>query len=89
MPDEPTGEAENSAVGVAVCRALHVEVDARPRYSKMKEDLVVEQAAQDVTQCVIPGAGLDTFAKRQPEIASRLSVLEVDQPRPLGVEAPT
>src|SRR3981189_2052696 len=30
----------------------------------------------------ILGAGLDTFAQRRPEIASRLRVFEVDQPVP-------
>ena len=33
-------------------------------------------------QYVILGAGLDTFAQRRPEIASRLRVFEVDQPGP-------
>jgi methyltransferase (TIGR00027 family) len=31
---------------------------------------------------VILGAGLDTFAQRMPEIASRLNLFEVDQPGP-------
>jgi len=46
------------------------------------EDLVAEQADQGVGQYVILGAGLDTFAQRKPEIASRLRVFEVDQPGP-------
>ena len=46
------------------------------------EDLVVEQAGHGVAQYVILGAGLDTFAQRRPEIASRLRVFEVDQPGP-------
>jgi methyltransferase (TIGR00027 family) len=46
------------------------------------EDLVAEQADQSVGQYVILGAGLDTFAQRRPEIASRLTVFEVDQPGP-------
>jgi methyltransferase (TIGR00027 family) len=46
------------------------------------EDLVAEQAGYGVTQYVILGAGLDTFAQRQPEAASRLRVFEVDQPGP-------
>jgi methyltransferase (TIGR00027 family) len=46
------------------------------------EDLVTEQADQGVAQYVILGAGLDTFAQRRPEIASRLRVFEVDQPGP-------
>src|SRR5205807_5760998 len=35
-----------------------------------------------VGQYVILGAGLDTFAQRRPEIASRLRVFEVDRPGP-------
>jgi O-methyltransferase involved in polyketide biosynthesis len=31
---------------------------------------------------VILGAGLDSFAQRRPEIASRLKVFEIDQPGP-------
>lgn len=46
------------------------------------EDIVEEQAEQCVTQYVILGAGLDTFAQRRPEIASHLYVFEVDQPGP-------
>jgi methyltransferase (TIGR00027 family) len=46
------------------------------------EDLVAERAAQGVGQYVILGAGLDTFAQRRPELASRLLVFEIDQPGP-------
>jgi methyltransferase (TIGR00027 family) len=45
------------------------------------EDLVAEQAGQGVGQYVILGAGLDTFAQRRPEIASRMRIFEIDQPR--------
>ncbi|MET7801500.1 class I SAM-dependent methyltransferase [Streptomyces decoyicus] len=44
------------------------------------EDLVAEQAGRGVCQYVVLGAGLDTFAQRRPEIASRLRVFEIDQP---------
>ncbi|WP_433201111.1 class I SAM-dependent methyltransferase [Nocardia sp. CA-107356] len=54
-------------------------VTARARFV---EDLVTEQAAHGVDQYVILGAGLDTFAQRRPEIASRLTVFEVDQAGP-------
>lgn len=54
-------------------------VVARARFV---EDLVVEQATHGVDQYVILGAGLDTFAQRRPEIASGLTVFEVDQPGP-------
>lgn len=44
------------------------------------EDLVTEEVGHGVTQYVILGAGLDTFAERRPDIASRLTVFEVDHP---------
>lgn len=44
------------------------------------EDLVAEQIDHGVTQYVVLGAGLDTFAQRRPEIAARLRVFEIDQP---------
>ena len=46
------------------------------------EDLVAEQAGHGVAQYVVLGAGLDTFAQRRPQIATRLRVFEVDQPGP-------
>jgi methyltransferase (TIGR00027 family) len=52
---------------------------ARARFA---EDLVAEQAGYGVAQYVILGAGLDTFAQRRPELASRLRVFEVDRPGP-------
>jgi methyltransferase (TIGR00027 family) len=63
-------------VGTSWFRAAIV---ARARFI---EDLVPAQADQGVGQYVILGAGLDTFAQRRPEIASRLRVFEVDQPGP-------
>jgi methyltransferase (TIGR00027 family) len=50
--------------------------------ARFVEDLVAEQADQGVGQYVILGAGLDTFAQRRPEIASRLRIFEVDRPGP-------
>jgi methyltransferase (TIGR00027 family) len=60
-------------------RLFRASVLARARFI---EDLVVEQAGRGVNQYVILGAGLDTFAQRRPEIASRLTVFEVDEPSP-------
>jgi methyltransferase (TIGR00027 family) len=48
--------------------------------SRFIEDLVAEQLKHGVAQYIILGAGLDTFAQRKPEIASKLTVFEVDQP---------
>lgn len=58
---------------------FRASIVARARFI---EDLVVEQAGHGVGQYVILGAGLDTFAQRKPEIASRMHVFEVDQPGP-------
>ena len=58
-------------------RPFRASIVARARFI---EDLVEDQAASGVGQYVILGAGLDTFAQRRPEIASRLKVFEVDQP---------
>jgi len=58
---------------------FRASIVARARFI---EDLVVEQAGHGVGQYVILGAGLDTFAQRRPEIASRMHVFEVDQPGP-------
>ncbi|RKF38242.1 class I SAM-dependent methyltransferase [Paraburkholderia fungorum] len=60
-------------------RPFRASIVARARFI---EDLVAEQAGRGVTQYVILGAGLDTFAQRRPEIASRLTVFEVDPPGP-------
>jgi methyltransferase (TIGR00027 family) len=58
---------------------VRASIVARARFI---EDLVVEQAERGVGQYVLLGAGLDTFAQRRPEIASRITVFEVDQPGP-------
>jgi methyltransferase (TIGR00027 family) len=63
-------------VGTSWFRAAIV---ARARFI---EDLIAEQADCGVTQYVVLGAGLDTFAQRRPEVGQRLRVFEVDQPGP-------
>src|SRR5689334_6887290 len=60
-------------------RPFRASILARARFV---EDLIEEQAARGVGQYVILGAGLDTFAQRRPELASRLAVFEIDQPGP-------
>jgi methyltransferase (TIGR00027 family) len=62
---------------VSATRPFRASIVARARFI---EDLVEEQSRHGVAQYVILGAGLDTFAQRRPEIASRLKVFEVDQP---------
>src|SRR3954463_13644523 len=118
MKDKHEAVPENTAVRVALWRALHVEVDASPHVfeeqvvlrlvapddgwrsrpdmsaftrpfrasiiarARFIEDLVAEQAERGVFQYVILGAGLDTFAQRRPELASRMHVFEIDRPGP-------
>jgi methyltransferase (TIGR00027 family) len=118
MHDKQATEPDNTAVRVALWRALHVEVDSPPHVlvdevglrlvapdeawrsrpdmspftrpfrasilarTRFIEDLVAERVAQGVGQYVILGAGLDTFAQRRPELASRLLVFEIDRPGP-------
>lgn len=60
-------------------RGFRASIVARARFI---EDLVAGQAGHGVAQYVLLGAGLDTFAQRRPEIASRMRVFEVDQPGP-------
>jgi methyltransferase (TIGR00027 family) len=119
MTDKNAIAPEDTAVRVALWRALHIEVDSAPPVladkvglqlvappdgwrnrpdmhpqfiapfrasivgrARFIEDLVEEQAAAGVGQYAILGAGLDTFAQRKPEIASRLTVFEVDRAGP-------
>jgi methyltransferase (TIGR00027 family) len=58
---------------------VRASIVARARFI---EDLVVEQADHGVGQYVLLGAGLDTFAQRRREIASRITVFEIDQAEP-------
>ncbi len=66
---EPTREAHTAA------RAFRAFMAARSRYA---EDRLAESVARGVTQYVILGAGLDTFAYRSP--FPGLRVFEVDFP---------
>lgn len=113
---EAVAEADNTAVRVALWRALHVQDDAPPHVlvdevglrlvappddwkkrgdmsaftrpfrasivarARFLEDLVQERAAAGLTQYVILGAGLDTFAQRRAELARGMRVFEVDKP---------
>ena len=59
-----------------VARRFRASVVARARFV---EDLVMAQVGRGVSQYVILGAGLDTFAQRRPKSAGGLRVFEVDQ----------
>jgi len=116
MSKELVAAPDNTAVRVALWRALHLEIDSPPHVfqdklglalaapeedwrrrpdmseftrpfrasivarSRFVEDLVTAQAEQGVRQYVVLGAGLDTFAQRHSELASRMLVFEIDQP---------
>ena len=43
------------------------------------EDLLAEKINEGTQQYVILGAGLDTFAQRRPDLASKLKVFEIDE----------
>lgn len=58
-------------------RPFRASIVGRARFV---EDLVAEQVALGLSQYVILGAGLDTFAQRKPDLVSRLQVFEIDQP---------
>ena len=58
-------------------RGFRAWIVARARFV---EDLVVEVLGRGVTQYVMLGAGLDTFAQRRSDVAAHLAVFEVDQP---------
>lgn len=59
--------------------SFRASILARARFI---EDLVIEQVELGVGQYVLLGAGLDTFAQRRPDIASRLKLFEIDRPGP-------
>src|SRR5215475_14217634 len=56
--------------------ALRAHVVMRSRYA---EDRLAQAVARGVTQYVILGAGLDTFAYRQPAWSQGLRIVEIDR----------
>ena len=60
---------------------LRASIVARARFI---EDLIIEQSRQSIGQYIILGAGLDTFAQRRTDIASKLQIYEIDQPDTLA-----
>jgi methyltransferase (TIGR00027 family) len=75
----PDGDWQSRPDMSPFTRPFRASIVARARFI---EDLVAERAAAGVGQYVILGAGLDTFAQRRPELASRMLVFEIDQPGP-------
>ena len=62
-------------------KRLRASIIARARFI---EDLIIKQIKQGIDQYVILGAGLDTFAQRQPDIASKIQIFEIDLPNTLA-----
>jgi methyltransferase (TIGR00027 family) len=60
-------------------RGARATVVARARFL---DDLVAAQTNRGIGQYAILGAGLDTLVQRQPQLASHLTIHEVDQPAP-------
>lgn len=71
----PEGWRERPDMNPQFTRVFRASIVARARFI---EDLLQELG---LSQYVLLGAGLDSFAQRRPELARRLRVFEVDQPR--------
>lgn len=69
--------AEPEKLEHPVMRGLRSHVLLRSRFA---EDSLAEAVARGVEQYVLLGAGLDTFAYRQPAWAGALTIIEVDHP---------
>ncbi|MET0535340.1 MAG: class I SAM-dependent methyltransferase, partial [Steroidobacter sp.] len=61
-----------------VAQTLRAHVVLRSRFA---EDRLAEAMTRGITQYIVLGAGLDTFAFRQPAWAQPLRILEVDHPQ--------
>ena len=57
-------------------RRVRLSIAARARFV---EDLMINQYIMGVEQYVILGAGLDTFAQRNSDLASKLKIFEIDK----------
>lgn len=77
LADPDPGWRRRADMDPIATRPFRASIVARARYI---EDLVTVRVREGVRQYVILGAGLDSFAQRRPEIASRLTIFEVDQP---------
>jgi methyltransferase (TIGR00027 family) len=80
--DTRTGLAEIAAkvgpeIAQRVLQAGRAVMIMRSRYT---EDALSQAIANGITRYVILGAGLDSFAWRHPQLASRVEVFEVDHP---------
>lgn len=68
-------QANADAYRSPVVQSLRAHVVLRSRFA---EDSLAEAVSRGITQYILLGAGLDTFAFRQPPWAHSLRILEVD-----------
>jgi methyltransferase (TIGR00027 family) len=68
-------QANAHAYRSPVAESLRAHVVLRSRFA---EDRLAEAVARGITQYILLGAGLETFAFRQPQWAQSLRILEVD-----------
>ena len=80
LVDDATREHIASRPAALFSPALMIPRAAVLLRSRYAEDLLVKAVARGVGQLVILGAGLDTFAFRQPAFARHLQIYEVDHP---------
>ncbi len=73
-PDE--GWQQRPDMSPDFTKRLRASIVARARFV---EDLVIEERENGITQYVILGAGLDTFAQRRQDADSTLQIFEIDQ----------
>lgn len=62
-------------------KRLRASIVARSRFI---EDVMIREIEKGTQQCVILGAGLDTFAQRKTDIAQKLQIFEIDQTETLA-----
>lgn len=62
-------------------KRLRASIVARSRFI---EDVMIQEIEKGTQQCVILGAGLDTFAQRRTDIAQKLQIFEIDQTETLA-----
>jgi methyltransferase (TIGR00027 family) len=80
---DPASDTSRTMIALAEAATRAVKLPFRAVFimrSRYTEDCLAEAFLRDVRQYVILGAGLDTFAYRQPSWASSLRIYEIDQP---------
>jgi methyltransferase (TIGR00027 family) len=78
LVNEPNWQARQD-MNPDFSRPMRASIVGRARFI---EDLIEEKIKKGVTQYVILGAGLDSFAQRRPEYSNQVQIFEVDEPGP-------